>query len=107
MQRLQRIFAFVGVLVVVETTGAPIGLAAPEHVATIEQECQSQLGYTPARCACFGVTASAQLTDKEQAFVAAQVVKDQAAITEIQGTMTVNEMMKAGQFTTSAAQQCP
>ncbi len=107
MQRRQRIATLVGVFAVVGTIGAPISLAGPEHVATIEQECQTQLGYTPARCACFGVTAGAQLSDKEQAFVAAQVVKDQATITEIQGTMTVNEMMKAGQFMTSVAQQCP
>ncbi|MGH6923283.1 MAG: hypothetical protein ACRED5_06040 [Propylenella sp.] len=76
-------------------------------MATIEQECQTQLGHSPARCACFGETAAAQLSDKEQAFVAAQVMKDQAAIAQIQGTMTVNEMMAAGQFMTGIEQQCP
>jgi hypothetical protein len=95
------------VFVIAGALGTPLCLAAPEHLATIEQECLTQLGYGPERCACFGETAASQLSDKEQAFVAAQVTQDQAAIAQIQGTMTVNEMMAAGQFMTSAAQQCP
>ena len=92
--------------VVAAAFGAPPSFAGPDDVATIERECQTQLGYAPARCVCFGKKA-AGLSDKEQAFVAAQVTKDQAAIVRIQGTLTVNEMMKAGQFMTSVAQQCP
>jgi hypothetical protein len=94
-------------LVLAGLFAAPASLAGPEHIATIESECQTQLGHSPARCACFGETAAAQLSDKEQAFVAAQVTKDQAAIAQIQGTMTVNEMMAAGQFMTGVEQQCP
>lgn len=86
---------------------APVSLAGAEDVATIERECQSQLGYSLERCGCFGDTAAATLSDKEQAFVAAQVMKDQAAIARVQGTMTMDEMMVAGQFMTTIAQQCP
>jgi hypothetical protein len=93
-------------IVVAAGIGAAPGLAGPADIAAIERECQTQLGYVPTRCACFGEKA-AGLSDKEQAFVAAQVTKDQAAIVGIQGTMTVNEMMTAGQFMTSVAQLCP
>ena len=98
----------IGALVVGFTcaVAAPASFAGPEHVATIEQECQTQLGYSPSRCVCFGEKAG-QLSDKEQAFVAAQVTKNQAALAQIQGTMTVNEMMAAGEFVTGVAQQCP
>jgi hypothetical protein len=104
MQKILRI-SFAS-FVVAGAFGASHSLAGPQDVATIERECQTQLGYAPARCACFGEKAGG-LSDKEQAFVAAQVTKDKAAIVRIQGTMTVNEMMTAGQFMTSVAQLCP
>jgi hypothetical protein len=107
MPRIRATLALLGAVVLVHLIDTPMSLAAPEHIATIEQECQTQLGYAPARCACFGETAAAQLSDTEQAFVAAQVTKDKSAAAEIQRTMTVDEMMKAGQFMTSVAQQCP
>ena len=83
------------------------GLAGPEHVATIESECQTQLGYSPSRCACFRSTAETGLSDNAQAFVAAQVTKNQAAIAETQATLSGDDMMAAINFLTTAPQQCP
>ena len=81
--------------------------AGPEDLATIERECQAQLGYAPARCACFGETAEAQLSDTQQAFVAAQITSDQVAVAQIQPTMTIDDMVGAGTFMGNVAQLCP
>ncbi|MDP2619383.1 MAG: hypothetical protein Q8P46_04285 [Hyphomicrobiales bacterium] len=87
------------------------GLAAPalatqEHLDTLERECGPQLGFSASGCKCISNTAAVELNDTQQAFVAAQVTKNQAEIARIQGAMTMDEMMQAANFMTTAPSRC-
>jgi len=80
-------------------------LASPEHLATIEAECGTQLRMSAAGCACLKGKAAA-LNDGQQAFIAAVVSKDKATQKDLTQGMTVQELTAAGMFMTSAPAQC-
>jgi hypothetical protein len=93
-------------LLALTATLAPgFAFAAPEHLATIETECGSQLQMSPAQCACLKGKAAA-LNDGQQAFIAAVVSKDKATQKDLTQGMTVQELTQAGMFMTNAPAQC-
>ncbi|HUU66657.1 MAG TPA: hypothetical protein VMW57_05150 [Methyloceanibacter sp.] len=82
-----------------------LALASPEHLATIEAECGTQLKMPPAACACLKGKAG-ELNDGQQAFIAAVVSKDKATQKDLTQGMTVQELTQAGMFMTNAPAQC-
>jgi hypothetical protein len=81
-------------------------LAAQEHLDALERECGPQLGFPASGCKCISAAAAAELNDTQQAFVAAQVTRNKADAARIQGTMTMDEMMQAANFMTTAPSRC-
>lgn len=93
------------VLIVCAGFAAP-ALAAQEHLDTLKRECGTQLGLSASGCQCISDSAAAELNDNQQAFVVAQVTGDNAEFTRLQGSMTMDEMMAAGTFVTTAPSRC-
>jgi hypothetical protein len=93
-------------LLALTATLAPgLAFAAPEHLATIEAECGTQLKLSAAGCACLRDKAAA-LNDGQQAFIASVVSKDKATQKDLTQGMTVQELTQAGMFMTNAPAQC-
>jgi len=76
---------------------------APE---TIERECLAQLNMPPGACACLGRTAGEELSQDEQAFVVAMILKDDAASAELRARMPLDQLTRAAMFMTSAPARC-
>jgi hypothetical protein len=80
-------------------------LASEEDLVTIESECGKRLKMPPGGCTCMRDKAG-ELTDGQQAFVAAVVSKDKQAQASIMQNLTVGELTEAGMFMTQAPGQC-
>lgn len=85
---------------------APAVWAAQEHLDTLKNECGVQLSMSSSACACIADKAGAELSDVQQAFVAAQVTRNKPEAGRLQQQMTVAEMMQAGTFMTNAPGAC-
>lgn len=83
-----------------------VALASSADLATLESECGPQLGLSATGCACIKAKAAAELSDAQQAFVAAIVTKNKTTQRAVMQNMTVGEMTAAGQFMSSAPAQC-
>jgi hypothetical protein len=84
---------------------AQVAAAAPEHLAAIERECNKQLGMGAQSCRCMRDRA-ATLSDGQQAFLAAVVLKDKQAQMMTRQKLNVQELTEAGTFLTTASSQC-
>jgi hypothetical protein len=96
---------FASLLILFAAAAPGLALAAPEHLATIETECGTQLKMPPAACTCLKDKAAA-LNDGQQAFIAAVVSKDKPTQQDLTQGMTVQELTQAGMFMTNAPAQC-
>jgi len=72
---------------------------------TVRTECGTQLNLPAAACDCIA-TRAGELSDEQQAFLAATVTKDEAATSSLRGQMTIEELTQVGMFMTSAPQNC-
>ena len=72
----------------------------------IAQQCGVQLKLPKAACACISGAAGEQLSDKQQAFMVAQVTKNKGEFTRLQSEMTIGEMTAVGEFMTSIVAKC-
>ena len=77
-----------------------------EDLRTIAEQCGVQLKLPNAACACISGAAGEQLSDKQQAFMAAQVTKNRGEVARLQSEMTVGEMTAVGNFMTSIVAKC-
>ena len=81
-------------------------VATQEDLDTIASECGQQLQLSPSGCTCIRDTAAADLTDAQQAFVAASITEDHARRGELQGKMSGDEVLGAITFMTQAPTSC-
>ena len=80
-------------------------LADTAALETLRSECAAQLNLPPPACDCI-VDRAAELSDNQQAFVAASVTKDEATAATLRGQMTIDELTQAGPFMTTSPQAC-
>jgi hypothetical protein len=87
--------------------GAAPAFAAQEHLDIIGQQCGTRLSLAPQVCACMQQSAGTQLTDNQQAFMAAQVTANGPEITRIQAELlTAEDAVKVMQFMTTVVPAC-
>jgi len=82
------------------------GYAAQADLDTLYRECTPQLGLSDSGCRCISSAAAKELSDKQQALIAAMVTKNQTKVAALQGQLNMDETMKAADFMTSAPQKC-
>jgi len=82
------------------------GDARADAAETLIEQCHIQLEMTDSGCDCIGNSARSDLTETQQEFVVAQVTDDQAAVQELQGGMTVDEMTEAAEWMMSIPVTC-
>jgi hypothetical protein len=97
--------SFVVAAGLVLATSALPAYADAQAVDTLRQECAAQLNLPATACACIAAKA-AELTDNQQAFLAASVTKDETAAAALRGQMTIDELTQAGMFMTTSPQAC-
>jgi hypothetical protein len=81
------------------------GFASESDLATIEDQCGKRLKLPPGGCACLRDKAS-ELTEGQQAFIAAVVSKDKTTQVSLMQTLTVKELTDAGSFMTKTPAEC-
>jgi hypothetical protein len=81
------------------------GFASESDLATIEDQCGKRLKLSPGGCACLRDKAS-ELTEGQQAFIAAVVSKDKTTQVSLMQTLTVKELTDAGIFMTKTPSEC-
>ena len=86
--------------------GVAPAFAAQEHLDIISQQCGIQIGQTPAVCGCMAQSAGAQLSENQQAFMAAQVTANGPEIARTQGLLSPDEAVSVMQFMTTIVQAC-
>ena len=99
------IWKFAAVSVVCASFALP-AMAVQADLDTVRKECGVQLNFSPAGCQCMVDAAGTQLNDVQQAFVAAQITKNTARIGQIQGQMTMDQMLQVATFMTKVPQVC-
>jgi hypothetical protein len=95
---------FVAAGLVLAASALP-ALADTQAVETLRAECAAQLKLPAAACDCIAAKA-AELTDNQQAFLAASVTKDEATAATLRGQMTIDELTQAGMFMATSPQAC-
>ena len=73
---------------------------------TLQAECSAQINLPDSACRCIGEKAEAELNDKQQRMVVAQVTKDKTLAAQLRTQMTVAEMTEAAQFMMDAPGAC-
>jgi hypothetical protein len=86
--------------------GTAPAFAAPEHLEIIGQQCGVQLNQSPTVCSCVQQNAGTQLSDTQQAFMAAQVTANVPEITRTQGLLTADDAIGVMQFMSSVVATC-
>lgn len=81
-------------------------LSSEADLRKIAEQCGIQLKLSTAACACVSGAAGEQLSDKQQAFMVAQVTKNGGEFTRLQSEMTIGEMTAVGNFMTSIVAKC-
>jgi hypothetical protein len=81
------------------------GFASESDLATIEDQCGKRLKLPPGGCTCLRDKAS-ELTEGQQAFIAAVVSKDKTTQVSLMQTLTVKELTDAGIFMTKTPSEC-
>ena len=81
-------------------------LAGIEHIQTIRRECLSQVAYPQPQCDCIAERAAGDLSDNQQAYVAAQMSGKLSDIAQLQGAMTPEEVAATDAFMGSIAETC-
>ena len=80
--------------------------ATERDLNKIAEQCGIQLKLPNATCACIAGAASHKLSDQQQAFMVAQITKDQASLARMQSELMIGEMTAVGNFMTSIIGQC-
>jgi len=86
--------------------GTTPAFAGQEHLDIIGQQCGAQLGQPPAVCSCMAQSAGAQLSDTQQAFMAAQVTSNGPEIARTQALLSADEAVAVMQFMTTIVPAC-
>lgn len=81
-------------------------VAGPQHLQIINQQCGTQLGKPPAVCNCMSQRAGSQLSENQQAFMAAQVTGNAPEIGRTQATLSANDALGVMQFMTTIIAAC-
>lgn len=81
-------------------------VAGPQHLQIIGQQCAAQLGKPPAVCSCMSQRAGAQLSENQQAFMAAQVTGNGPEIGRTQALLGANDALGVMQFMTTIITAC-
>lgn len=96
----------IALMLTVFFAGHVSAFSAEAHLRTITEQCGVQLKLPDATCACISGAAGKQLSDQQQAFMAAQVTKNNAEFARLQSEMTIGDMTEVGNFMTSIVGQC-
>jgi hypothetical protein len=79
--------------------------ASPEDIAVITRECPTRLKMTPSECDCVGEKAAA-LTDGQQKYIAAIMIKDKTAKKKIAKELPPAELSEIEKLTEQGAGPC-
>jgi hypothetical protein len=85
---------------------APPASAGPRDLAAIDAQCQGAMRQTATVCACVVGRASSVLNDIQQRYVAAAFTNDQAAMAQIQTSMSQADVAGIGQFMGTTLPAC-
>ena len=75
-------------------------------VDTLRAECAIQLNLGAGGCNCIAETAASELSDAQQALVAAMVSQDQATAATVRSAMSVQEISEAAMFMVNTPKRC-
>jgi len=96
--------AFSGLSLFIAVSVTP-AFADAGHLETLRTECASQLNLPSGACDCLAGKAG-ELSDNQQAFLAATVTKDVATAATLRMQMSIDELTQAGMFMATSAQTC-
>ena len=96
--------ALIGVSLFTVLSGPP-AFADAGHLETLRTECASQLNLPSGACDCIAGKAG-ELSENQQAFLAATVTKDVATAATLRMQMSIEELTQAGMFMADSAHSC-
>lgn len=97
--------------IAVLVTGVMLAIvpASLVHAGTgeiLQTECKARLGLPQSACKCIGDKAEADLNEKQQNLVIAVIKEDDALMQKLQAEASQEDIVKAGEFMTSAPAAC-
>jgi hypothetical protein len=91
--------------VLIASAVADSAFADAGDLETLRTECAAQLNLPSGACDCIAAKAG-ELSDNQQAFLAATVTKDVATAATLRVQMSIEELTAAGMFMANSAQIC-